>query len=87
MVLEAVGTLLPGTDRMFARLDIQINGLLDVIEEIYGRPSLEAHHLRRVVRSEVEPDWENAVRQDLLSRNAAQSDFVRLDKMLDRIKA
>jgi abequosyltransferase len=72
---------------MLARLDIQINGLLDVIEEICGRPSLEAHHLRRVVRSEVEPDWENAVRQDLLSRNAAQSDFVRLDKMLDRIKA
>jgi abequosyltransferase len=72
---------------MLSRLDIQINGLLNVIEEIYGQPSLEAHHLRRVVRSEVEPDWANAVRQDLLSRRAPQSDFVRLDKMLDRIKA
>jgi abequosyltransferase len=72
---------------MLSRLDIQINGLLNVIEEIYGQPSLEAHHLRRVVRSEVEPDWANAVRQDLLGRHAPQSDFVQLGKMLDRIKA
>lgn len=70
---------------MLSRLDIQINGLLNVIEEIYGRSSLEAHQLRRVVRSEVEPDWVNAVRQDLLSRHAPQSDFARLQKMLDRI--
>lgn len=71
---------------MLSRLDIQINGLLNVIEQIYGQSSREAHHLRRVVRGEVEPDWANAVRQDLLSRNAPQSDFDRLEQMLGRIK-
>ncbi|MGJ5136331.1 MULTISPECIES: glycosyltransferase family 2 protein [unclassified Bradyrhizobium] len=71
---------------MLARLDIQINGLLNVVEEIFPPPSPETYHLRRVIRSEVEPHWANAVRQDLLSRHAPQSDFLRLDEMLNRIR-
>lgn len=71
---------------MLSRLDIQINGLLNVIEEVCGRASPEAYHLRRVVRSEVEPHWATAVRQDLMAGQAPHSDFVRLEQMLERLK-
>lgn len=71
---------------MLARLDIQINGLLDVIGAIYGDRSIEMHHLKRVVRIEVEPHWSNAVREDLIKKGAPREEFERLDRMLDRIK-
>jgi hypothetical protein len=71
---------------MLARLDIQINGLLDVIGVFYGDRSIEMHHLKRVVRIEVEPHWINAVREDLIKKGAPREEFERLDRMLDRIK-
>lgn len=72
-------------DGMLFRLGIQIDGLLDIIESIYGVSSMEAHHLRRVIKVEVEPNWANSVRQDLRIRCAPQKDFDRLDQMLKRI--
>lgn len=71
---------------MLARLDIQINGLLDVIEGIFGRDSLEASHMRRVITGEVEPHWAAAVRQNLVEQKAPEADFARLDRMLARLK-
>lgn len=71
---------------MLSRLDIQINGLLNVIEGIFGDHSIEFYHLRRVIRSEVEPNWAAAVRADLKCRNAPPTDFDRLDRMLDRLR-
>lgn len=72
---------------MLSRLDIQINGLLGVIEAIYGDESVEMQHLKRVVRSEVEPNWSNAVREDLVSGGADAEQFEKLDRMLDRLKS
>lgn len=72
-------------DGMLSRLIIQIDGLLDIIESIYGASSIEALHLRRVIKSEVEPNWSNAVLADLLSRSAPQKDLDRLAELLSRI--
>lgn len=72
---------------MLSRLDIQINGLLGIIGAVFGDESLEMKNLKRVVRGEVEPHWANAVRADLTSSNADESEFLKLDQMLDRIKA
>ncbi|EGI77340.1 glycosyltransferase family 2 protein [Hylemonella gracilis] len=72
-------------DGMLSRLGIQIDGLLDIIESIFGAESMEARHLRRVIKTEVEPDWANTVRRDLQNRHAPQKDFERLDQMLSRI--
>jgi abequosyltransferase len=71
---------------MLSRLDIQINGLLGVIEEIYGVDSQEMLHLKRVVRCEVDPHWSNAVRLDLESNGATAEEFARLDQMLERVR-
>jgi abequosyltransferase len=73
-------------DGMLSRLTIQIDGLLDVMESIYGASSIESQHLRRVIRAEVVPHWSNAVRQDLMNRSAPQSDGEHLDRLLSRIE-
>ena len=41
------------SDGMLSRLDIQINGLLGIIEELYGENSFESIQLKRVLHSEV----------------------------------
>ena len=46
---------------MLHRLSIQINGLLDIIESLFGVSSLEAQNLRRVVKNEVQSGWAQAV--------------------------
>ncbi|MBU1235854.1 MAG: glycosyltransferase family 2 protein [Gammaproteobacteria bacterium] len=70
---------------MLSRLDIQINGLLGIIEALYGENSIEFQHLKRVVLSEVEPHWSNAVRQDLIDTCAGKDQFEKLERMLARI--
>ena len=71
---------------MLSRLDIQINGLLGIIEEIYGENSFEMSQLKRVVRSEVDPHWSNAVRHDLQSKGGSAEDFAHLKRMLARVR-
>jgi abequosyltransferase len=71
---------------MLTRLEIQISGLLGVIEALYDPRSLEMQHLKRVVKGEVEPNWTNAVREDLKNRNAPPEQFEKLDQMLERLK-
>lgn len=72
-------------DGMLKRLEIQISGLLGIIEGLYGSESDEARALKRVVRGEVEPHWANAVREDLRRQNAPFKDFERLERMLAQL--
>lgn len=72
---------------MLSRLDIQINGLLGVIGTIYGDESVEMQHLKRVVRTEVKPNWANAVREDLKKSGADAEQFEKLARMMDRINS
>lgn len=73
-------------DGMLARLDIQINGLLDIIEDIFGEASLEAIELKRVLRSEVVPHWSRSVHHDLECNGGSAKEFSQLEKMLTRIE-
>ena len=68
-----------------SRLGIQINGLLGIIEDIYGENSFESTQLKRVLRNEVEPHWASGVRQDLINRKACSEEFTKLDIMIARI--
>ena len=72
---------------MLARLDIQVNGLINIIGALYGEASFEANQLKRVLRSEVVPHWSNAVRLDLENTNASAENFSLLEQMLARISA
>lgn len=72
---------------MLSRLEIQINGLLGVIGVVFGEGSVEMQHLKRVVRTEVEPHWANAVREDLKISGANPDQFEKLDQMLKRINS
>ena len=72
-------------DGMLARLEIQIRGLIGIFEDIYGESSTEIAHMKRVIQSEVEPHWANAVRDDLIKKGADTKQFEKLDSMLAQL--
>jgi hypothetical protein len=72
-------------DGGLSRLDIQINGLLNTMEEVFARNSPEVKSLKRAISNEVFPNWVAAVENELINQFAPENHRHRLSQMISRI--
>ncbi len=70
---------------MLSRLRIQIAGLLNAIETVFGDNLDVVQNLKRVIEAEVCPDWANAVKSNLIATNAPQKQHDELDSLLEKL--
>lgn len=72
-------------DGMLSRLRIQIAGLINAIETVFDKDTNAVRTLKRVIKSEVYPDWANAVRAELVAMKAPQQQHNELDNLLKKV--
>jgi abequosyltransferase len=70
---------------MLPRLSIQIDGLLNTCEEIFGTNSFESQNLKRLITNEVFPQWVAAVKAEIDRKSDRISLGEELARMLTRL--
>ena len=72
-------------DGMLSRLSIQIEGLLNTYEEIFGTKSIEVENLKRLIGNEVFPEWAEAVKAEIDGMAKPVQTRDRLEALLNRL--